>query len=535
MASLFKPTITRHVLDGKVVSANTPGARKIRTKAEKWYGRFRDASGKIHRVPLATNKEAATAMLAEAIKKAERSTAGLTDPFEEARKLPVSQHVADFRRSLESKGSTAEYVTVAVRRLIALVDGIKAKRLDQLSASRVADWLAEQRRGEMGTQTSNYYSGVAKQFGAWLVRERRLPENPFVSLQRLNARADVRRERRAFSEDELARLVTAANNGPEFRGLTGADRALLYLLAANTGLRAGELASLTVGSFDLTAKVPNVTIEAAYSKHRRRDVLPLRGDIVDMLRPVLSRLHDENRHILRLASSGTRRGDERGSEATQAGAHLWPGTWVERSAKMLRGDLAAARQQWIDEAANDSDLAERKRSSFLAYADESGRVIDFHALRHTFITNLARGGVHPKTAQSLARHSTITLTMDRYTHSVVSDLATALDSLPPVASPEPRVEKLRATGTEGGRSRCAVSPVLSTADDATGAKFVAPPVALELGISCPGLSQIDPVTIAAAEPGNERIPGKNSVFTEDSASEDDGARTRNLWIDSPVL
>ncbi len=74
--------------------------------------------------------------------------------------------------------------------------------------------------------------------------------------------------------------------------------------------------------------------------------------------------------------------------------------------------------------------------------------------------------------------------------------------------------------------------MLSTADDATGAKFVAPPVALELGISCPGLFQIDPVTIAAAEPGNERIPGKNSVFTEDSASEDDGARTRNLWIDS---
>ncbi len=230
MASLFKPTITRHVLDGKVVSANTPGAHKIRTKAEKWYGRFRDASGKIHRVPLATNKEAATAMLAEAIKKAERSTAGLTDPFEEARKLPVSQHVADFRRSLESKGSTSEHVTQTANRLTSMMNKIKANRLDQLSASRVADWLAEQRRTGMAIQTSNYYLSVAKQFGGWLMRERRLPENPFVSLQRLNARADIRRERRAFSEDELARLVTAANNGPEFRGLTGADRALLYVL-----------------------------------------------------------------------------------------------------------------------------------------------------------------------------------------------------------------------------------------------------------------------------------------------------------------
>jgi integrase len=44
--------------------------------------------------------------------------------------------------------------------------------------------------------------------------------------------------------------------------------------------------------------------------------------------------------------------------------------------------------------------------------DASKRVVDFHALRHTFITSLAKSGVHPKTAQMLARHSTITLTMD---------------------------------------------------------------------------------------------------------------------------
>ena len=39
---------------------------------------------------------------------------------------------------------------------------------------------------------------------------------------------------------------------------------------------------------------------------------------------------------------------------------------------------------------------------------------DFHALRHTFVSNLANS----KMAQPLARHSTITLTMDRYTHSL---------------------------------------------------------------------------------------------------------------------
>lgn len=35
--------------------------------------------------------------------------------------------------------------------------------------------------------------------------------------------------------------------------------------------------------------------------------------------------------------------------------------------------------------------------------------LDFHSLRHSFLTNLARAGVHARTAQALARHSTITL------------------------------------------------------------------------------------------------------------------------------
>jgi len=44
--------------------------------------------------------------------------------------------------------------------------------------------------------------------------------------------------------------------------------------------------------------------------------------------------------------------------------------------------------------------------------DASDRVADFHALRHTFITRLARSGVAPAVAKSLSRHSGPTLTMD---------------------------------------------------------------------------------------------------------------------------
>jgi hypothetical protein len=73
--------------------------------------------------------------------------------------------------------------------------------------------------------------------------------------------------------------------------------------------------------------------------------------------------------------------------------------------------------------------------------------LDFHALRHTFLTNLARSGVHPKVAQALARHSTITLTMDRYTHTVLEDQVKALAKLPDLGMSD--VESAKATGTAG--------------------------------------------------------------------------------------
>ena len=51
-------------------------------------------------------------------------------------------------------------------------------------------------------------------------------------------------------------------------------------------------------------------------------------------------------------------------------------------------------------------------------------------MRHTFISNLARAGVHPRNAQALARHSTIDLTMNVYTHVSMNDLGRDVESLP---------------------------------------------------------------------------------------------------------
>ena len=122
---------------------------------------------------------------------------------------------------------------------------------------------------------------------------------------------------------------------------------------------------------------------------------------------------------------------------------------------MIRADLETARAAWIEQAGGDeTERKRREQTPVLAYRDAAGRVFDFHALRHHFISNLAAAGVHPKAAQLLARHSTIRLTMDRYTHLGLCDLAASVNALPslPVEAEERNANVLRPTGTEGGVS-----------------------------------------------------------------------------------
>ncbi len=119
--------------------------------------------------------------------------------------------------------------------------------------------------------------------------------------------------------------------------------------------------------------------------------------------------------------SGSGHGDERGG-------------LDRRGAKMMRKDLEAARKKWIEEAKTPKEKAERERSDFLRYQDSAGKFADFHSNRHTFITNLERAGVSPRTAQTLARHCDIRLTMGVYTHIGLHDQSSAIELLP--APPE---------------------------------------------------------------------------------------------------
>jgi hypothetical protein len=91
MANLFKPQIVRYLdAEGKRVKKSTPGARKVKEKASKWWGKYRDpTTGKEERVPLFTDKKASQQRLNDLVKQAERAKVGLTDPkFEEHAQRP---------------------------------------------------------------------------------------------------------------------------------------------------------------------------------------------------------------------------------------------------------------------------------------------------------------------------------------------------------------------------------------------------------------------------------------------------------------
>jgi len=84
------------------------------------------------------------------------------------------------------------------------------------------------------------------------------------------AAADIRRERRVFSEEEFRRFLTSTMSGETINGISGPDRAMLYTVAAFTGYRASELSSLTAKSIDFISDPPVVKVTDAYSKNKNK-------------------------------------------------------------------------------------------------------------------------------------------------------------------------------------------------------------------------------------------------------------------------
>ena len=144
------------------------------------------------------------------------------------------------------------------------------------------------------------------------------------------------------------------------------------------------MSTLTPQSFDLKAEQPTLTVKAAFSKHRKEDILPIHPDLLGYLRNWLPDYTD--------------------------GKEIFPKLDRKKTWLMVKRDL-----ERVD----------------IPYKTEEG-FADFHAAgRHTHITELLRNGSTLPEARELARHSDIRMTM-RYTHIGLDDQAKAIQNLPSV-------------------------------------------------------------------------------------------------------
>ena len=208
--------------------------------------------------------------------------------------------------------------------------------------------------------------------------------NPLADVQGVETMGQLRRERRALGDDEVNALLAKVPSRHQ----------LHYRLILHTGLRRDELRQLRWGDVLLNAPMPCIQLRGETTKAKRADVVPLRADLAALLRDERGEAGDGDRVCKTMPSMESHKG-----YLTKAG---------------------------------------------IAYEDEQGRRVDFHSLRHTFGTSLAKAGIAPRVAMSLMRHTDIRLTMNTYTDPKIFDLSGAVEKLPAMGAIESQT--MTATG-----------------------------------------------------------------------------------------
>jgi integrase len=363
---------------------------------------------------------------------------------------PLADHFAAYLVKLEADGTSSGHRENVRRCLNRIAGECGWNRLADISRDSFERWTAAKTKAGMGARTRNLHRACAVAFCNWCIETDRLVLNPLAKVKQADEKCDRRRERRALTEQELTRLLYVARyrplaeygretvkkdrseasgrrtwtkkpltmetlgaalerarhslrNSPAFlegQDAVGRERALIYKSLVLTGLRKGELASLTVGQVELTRPVAFMALAAADEKSREGNQIPLRSDLAadlgewigDKLRALQARCRERGEPIP---------------------ARLPADTPLFCVPPQLFRIL-------------DRDL----RLAGIPKRDERGRTVDVHALRHSFGTLLSACGVAPRVAQEAMRHSSIDLTMNLYTDPKLLDVHGAVESLP---------------------------------------------------------------------------------------------------------
>jgi integrase len=245
-----------------------------------------------------------------------------------------------------------------------------------------------------------------KGFAKWAEKTGRIPFSPLNALQKITITDAT--ERRAISLEEMRLLLAWVETSDPWRKISGAERALIYRFAVETGLRRSEIASLTRASFHLDEKRPYVAVAVISTKNRRGAAIDLSTQMAAILKTHLA------------------------NKMPGAKAFAIP---KEDTADMLRADLAGTRAAWIKAAPNDRDREEREKSDLLLSVSHAGQVLVFHSTRHTRgVWLFEHYKASAREVQDLMRLSSIAL-VDRYSRSFKIQDSNLVDRGPDLSPP----------------------------------------------------------------------------------------------------
>ncbi|MDD3181120.1 MAG: site-specific integrase [Opitutaceae bacterium] len=317
------------------------------------------------------NKEVAESKLRKLVREQEDELNGLATPksLREAAQRPITAQLAEYVADLAAQGRSKKHVALARNRVLRLCEQCGWVKLGDVTSDSFNAWRASQT--ELGPKTCNEYLGLASAFLNWLKRNQRLAFNPLQDVAKAETKGKERRKRRALSQAEVDLLI-------ERSGKHG----LAYFLAAYTGLRRREIQQLMRSDLHLDAPRPFVEARPSTTKNKKTALIPLMPALAEALRVHLAQTSERTGKVFPLGVP---------------------------TAATLRADLKACR---------------------IAVRDDLGRQVDFHALRHTFNSMLARAGIAPRVAMELMRHSDMRLTQTTYTDVTLLPLFNALEKLP---------------------------------------------------------------------------------------------------------
>ena len=466
------------------VTTGRDGTDRIVITTRTYTAKYRDGSGIVQEVATGCRDEsAARSILAKMERRSELVKGEVLTAAEDAvidhQSTPLDEHIAAFIDHQRAKGLSRR-VNDTRSQLYRIAADCGFRRLSDLDATALERWLLDRKAEGMSAATRNEYRGAWLTFCNWcmVTKPARLLSNPFASVSKADANADRRRTRRSLTEAELTRLLDMAHRRPLVDAMTirrgkrkgevvaqlsertrrrlerlGLERALIYKTLVLTGLRKGELASLTVGQLALDADPPYLILEAADEKNRQGSTLPLRADLAADLRVWLARKAMSLQEAAR--ETQTVRFDPRHQKRQKRTTSDPKGPEGESCLPLSAVPTLPADMPLFTVPAGLVRILDRDlRLAGIPKVDERGRTIDVHALRHTFGTLLSKGGVTPRTAQAAMRHSTINLTMNVYTDPKLLDVAGAMEALPALplsvqgGQDGITVADLRATGTE---------------------------------------------------------------------------------------